>query len=206
MNYKKGQFLTYIFPTRIIEEIKNNKIVKNLEKSGVIKSFHRVVVLHTRTTPFRTILVAPVTSSKGLKSKNDIPDNYVELKSRDYPGVLDNDSFINLDMIMPIDEYELTQLERYSKKIEAYLEVSDLYKMDYKIALTYELQDYFAVELNKEIRQEFETVIEYIDSSIKEKVNLIIKKIRDPEIEKLLEEIIENDLIGVIKSQYLEKK
>lgn len=121
MNYKKGQILTYKFPLRSIEELKNNKIVKNFDKSSVIKDEHRVVILHTRTTPFKTILVAPITSAESLKLKNSIPDNYVELKAEDYPCILEHTSYINLDMTMPVDEVELNQLEKFNKKIESYL-------------------------------------------------------------------------------------
>lgn len=206
MNYKKGQILTYTFPARVIEELKNNKIVKNYEKSNVINSYHRVVVLHTRTTPFRTVLVAPITSAESLKEKNGIPNNYVELRVSDYPFVLDDTSYINLDMTMPVDEDELNELERFSMKIEANLDDPELYKLDYKITLTYELQDFFAVEIDKELQQEFANVVEYIDKDIREKVDEIIKKIQDPEIQQLLKEIIDNDLVGVLKAQYLEKK
>jgi|GEM_PF-2135098 len=205
MNYKKGQILTYTFKPRVIEEIKNNKIVKNYEKSNVITDFHRVVVLHTRETPFRTVLVAPITSAGSLNVKASIPTNYVEIAYNDYPGVLDHDSYINLDMIMPVDEDELDELERFSKKFEANLDSSDIYKLDYRLTLTYELQDFFASEVDSELKQEIENVVEYIDKDIREKVNEIIKKIKEPEIKELLNEIIDNDLVGVLKAQYLEK-
>jgi len=205
MNYKKGQILTYVFPPRPIEEIKNNKVIANYNKSKVVSDYHRVVVLHTRTTPYKTVLVAPITSASGLFKKDSVPNNYVKVAFNDYLGVLDHDSFINLDMVMPVDEKELNDLERFNKKINAYLSAEDIYNMDFKLALTYELQDFLQSEVNNELKQEFENVVEYIDKDIREKVNEIIKKIQDPEIKNLLNEIIDNDLIGVLKSQYLEK-
>lgn len=200
MNYKKGQILTYEFPPRPIEEVRNNKVVINYNKSKVIRNYHKVVVLHTRTTPFRTILIAPITSAESLAGS--IPANYVELKQTDYPFVLDKDSYVNLDMTMPVDEYELDELERFNKKIEANLNPQDQYQMDFRIYLTYELESYF----QESLRDELANVVEYIDVDIREKVNNIIKKIQDPEIVQLLMDIIDNDLIGVLKETYLEKK
>jgi hypothetical protein len=55
VNYKKGQILTYEFPPRPVEEMKNNKVIINYNKSKIIRDYHRVVILHTRTTPFRTV-------------------------------------------------------------------------------------------------------------------------------------------------------
>lgn len=205
MNYKKGGILTYDFPPRLIEEIENNKTIKNYKKSNVINDYHRVIILHTRTTPYNIILVAPITSADKLALKNKIPENYVKLNQADYPGVLDKDSFINLDMIMPVDEEELQQLERYNKKFKADLNADDLYKLDYKIALTYELQAYLATEVDKDLKQEFANIVEYIDVDIREKVTEIIRRIQDPEICELLLEIIDNDLVGVLSSTYLKK-
>jgi hypothetical protein len=202
VNYKKGQILTYEFPPRPVEveEIKNNKVIANYNKSKVIRNYHRVVVLHTRTTPFRTVLIAPITSAESLAGS--IPANYVELNQIEYPFVLDKDSYVNLDMTMPVDEYELNELERFNKRIEAYLNPHDEYQLDFKIYLTYELESYF----KEGLREEFANVVEYIDIDIREKVNNIIKKIQDPEIAQLLMDIIDNDLIGVLKETYLEKK
>lgn len=88
-------------------------------------------------------------------------------------------------------------------KINLYnLNPNDEYQLDFKIYLTYELESYF----EKGLRDEFTNVVEYIDIDIREKVNNIIKKIQDPEIAQLLMDIIDNDLIGVLKESYLEKK
>jgi hypothetical protein len=100
------------------------------------------------------------------------------------------------------EEYELNELERFNKRIEAYLNPHDEYQLDFKIYLTYELESYF----KEGLREEFANVVEYIDIDIREKVNNIIKKIQDPEIAQLLMDIIDDDLIGVLKETYLEKK
>ena len=85
MRFKKGQIITYTFPSRS---------TKKTERSSVIESYHRSIVLHNRETPFKTILNAPLTKATSLKNKSSIPSNYVELKKADYPFVLNEDSFI----------------------------------------------------------------------------------------------------------------
>jgi hypothetical protein len=97
----------------------------------------------------------------------------VELKQLEHPFVLEKDSYANLDMTMPVDEYESDELESY---------------------------------FQESLRDKFPNVVEYLDVDISEKINNIIKKIQDPEIDQLLLDIIENDLVGVLKDIYLEKK
>lgn len=187
MGYNKGQILFYEFPEK--------------DSSKVINGFHRVVVLHSRETPYKTILVAPVTSSEGLNSKNKVPSNYVSLLVKDYPFALDHDSFINLDMTMPIDEYDLKCLEKFNKKIKAELTSIDMYQLDYKIALTYELNKYFETQISLELKN----VVKYIDENIKVRIEDILAKVSD---EKLIEDIIGiiDDLISELKENYIIKK
>jgi len=168
VGYKKGEFLCYVFP---------NKETDTIEASKVIAGYHRVVVLHQRETPHYTILVAPITKAGSLNRKGKIPSNYVKIHQQDYPIALDEDSFINLDMAMPIDEDELKKLERFNKRITVTLNDIDLYDLDYKIALTYELGRYFENEVDKELEKEFANVIEYIDQDIRNKIIEILSKI-----------------------------
>jgi hypothetical protein len=74
----------------------------------------------------------------------------VELKQLEHPFVLEKDSYVNLDMTMPVDEYESDELESY---------------------------------FQERLRDEFPIVVEYLDVDISEKINNIIKKIQDPEID-----------------------
>lgn len=190
MNYKKGKIVKYDFP-------------KTKDDTNVLFGEHMAVVLHSRETPYRTILLAPITSSSSLKAKNKIPDNYLELKKEDYPFALEHDSYINLDMIASVDGKQIDELERYSKKIDISLSKDDVYKLDFRIALTYELQEFFLKEKELELKQEVENIVEYIDTSIKEKVEKIKEIAENEEVFKLIIEIIDNDLIDVLKTNYL---
>lgn len=104
----------------------------------------------------------------------------------------------NLDMIFPVDDKEIEVLEKYNKKIEKFLDTDDLEQLDYKIALTYELQKY----LNKQVNQEVKTIVEYIDTSIKEKIKKALEVIENEDIMNTIIYIIENDLIKELKSTY----
>lgn len=204
MNFKKGQIITYNFPIRPTQQI---------GKSHVIEDFHRAVVLHSRGTPFNTVLIAPITSAKSIKEKNRIPSNYVEIKKADYVMALDYDSYINLDMTMPVDEKELQDLEKGSFKIKGILNEFDLYQLDYKITLTYELNKYLNTEFASELNKEFENVIYFIDKEIKLKIEQILRTVNNQEvfeeiidlIDYLLNQIRENFIISKVKQgQYIE--
>lgn len=185
MKFKKGQIVKYSFP-----KIEGNE--------NVIVGEHSAVVLFSRETPYRTILIAPITTAQALKDENKIPQNYVELDYNNYLGVLEHNSYINLDMIFPVDDKEIEVLEKYSKKIEKFLDTDDLEQLDYKIALTYELQKY----LNKQVNQEVKTIVEYIDTSIKDKIKKALEVIENEDIMNTIMYIIENDLIKELKSTY----
>lgn len=189
MFYKKGKIVEYDFP-------------KLNECSKVLYGNHRAVVLHSRETPYKTILIAPITSLEALKKSGKIPENYLELKRKDYPFAIEHDSYINLDMIISVDEKELEELERYMKKINVSLNDEDLYKLDFRIALTYELQDFFKTEKENELKEEVSNIVEYIDTTIKDKVKKIKQLIKDEELLKLIIDIIDNDLIDVLKNTY----
>lgn len=190
MNFEKGQIITYTFPSRPIEKA---------EKSNVIEKYHRAVVLHKRETPFKTILIAPITKAASLKDKGIIPSNYVELNKADYPFALEEDSYINLDMTMPVDDVELVELGKGSYKISAKLEEFDLYQLDYKITLTYEINKFLNTELALKINEEFESVITFIDEEIKVKIEQVLQSINNP---KILAEVI--GLIDLLLSQIKE--
>ncbi|EQB4340361.1 type II toxin-antitoxin system PemK/MazF family toxin [Clostridium botulinum] len=190
MNCKKGRFVEYEFS-------------KSNEDSKVLYGKHRAIVLHSRETPYRTILIAPVTSLKSLKNSNKVPENYLELKKDDYPCALEHDSYINLDMIVAVDEEQIEELEKYMKKINISLNSEDLYKLDFKIALTYELQDFLKEQKEIELKEEVSNIVEYIDVSIKDKVKKIKQLTQDEELLKLIIDIIDNDLIGVLKNTYV---
>lgn len=183
MKFKKGQIVHYEFP-------------KGIKNENVLFGEHDAVILFSRETPYKTILLAPITSADSLKKVGKIPKNYVELKLDDYIGILEHDSYINLDMIFPVDELAIDELEAFNKKIVKYLEPIDSQMLDYKIALTYELQKYLQEQINKEV----ETIVEYIDTEIKEKIKKALEVIEDKQILKTIMYIIDNDLIKELKN------
>ena len=193
MSYQKGQILTYHFPERT---------VRRLKKSNIIVEYHRIVVLHKRQTPYNTVLIAPITKASALKSKSQIPSNYVELSKSDYPHILEEDSFINLDMTMPVDEKELNKLEKYGKNLSGKLHEGDAYQLDYKITLTYELSKFIQNELSNELHKEFENVVEFIDIDIREKIREIVMKTNDITLVKDIIEVLDH-LVLSIKKSYL---
>ncbi|MFB9974569.1 hypothetical protein ACFFJF_11470 [Allobacillus sp. GCM10007489] len=196
MFFRKGSIITYTFPPRPTEHIDNSKVIRN---------YHRAVVLHKRKTPFKTVLIAPITKAISLKQRKEIPSNYVELKKENYPLVLVEDSFINLDMTMPVDEVELQNLTRGITKIDASLNEEDLNQLNYKITLTYELSNYIRHELNHELNREFNNVITLIDRVIKPEIEdiLLTKKDKDSliEVEKILDFLIDEIKLNYIKNQ-----
>lgn len=194
MPYTKGDILTYHFPKRTVKKIK---------KSNVITQYHRVVVLHSRETPHKTVLIAPITSASSLISDDNIPSNYVRLQKEKYPMVLDNDSFINLDMCVPVDEYELSKLERYNKRIDCCLTNIDMNTMNLKIILTYELSKFIDNRLNEQLRQEFENVITFIDENIKTRIVNLMQKVDDTDVAKDILNIIDY-LITELKDAYID--
>lgn len=185
MKYKKGQIVEYDFPT-----IEGNK--------NVLTGNHMAVVLHARTTPYKTILVAPITSAKGLQSIGSIPENYVILKHEKYLGVLDHDSYVNLDMIFPVDEQGVNELEKYNKKIFKELDDEDKAELDFRIALTYELERFLKDQVNEEV----ENIIEYIDTDIKRSIMKALEVVKDEEVMKAIMYIIDNNLINELKQEY----
>ncbi|MDK0621630.1 type II toxin-antitoxin system PemK/MazF family toxin [Clostridium perfringens] len=189
MKYKKGQIVEYDFP-----KINNN--------NDVLEGEHKAVVLHSRETPYKTILIAPITSAEALKRNDKIPKNYVELKVENYLGVLKHDSYINLDMIFPVDEVEIAELERYSKKIYKELISEDQFELDFKLTVTYQLEKF----LTKQVSSEVENIIEHIDTNVKSKIQEALNVIQDEEVMKVITYIIENDLIKVLKEEYCNNK
>lgn len=186
--FKRGEILTYDF--------------KSEKGSKVIDGYHRAVVLHKRETPYRTIMIAAITSSTQLKSKGKIPNNYLELSKDDYPLVLDKDCYVNLDMVATVDGDRLNYLERYGKKYNVVLNKKDLEKLDYKLALTYELQAFVKRETDEAVKSEMNNIIEYIDTDIREKVEKIMEILSDEVAVSLLQELIDKDLIEEIKENY----
>ena len=193
MSYHKGQVLTYYFPGRT---------VKKLKKSNIITEYHRIVVLHQRETPFNTVIIAPITKASSLKTKSGIPSNYVELLKSDYPIVLDEDSYINLDMTMVVDLAELNKFEKHRKNITVILKEPDLYQLDYKITLTYEMNKYIKTELAIELHREFSNIIQFVDTEIRERVTNVIKKIENIELAKEIIEIVDYLTLS-IKKEYI---
>lgn len=189
MKYKKGQIVEYDFP-----KINNN--------NDVLEGEHKAVVLHSRETPYKTILIAPITSAEALKRNDKIPKNYVELKVDNYLGVLRHDSYINLDMIFPVDEVEIAELERYSKKIYKELISEDQFELDFKLTVTYQLEKFLA----KQVSSEVENIVEHIDTNVKSKIQEALNVIQDEEVMRVITYIIENDLIKVLKEEYCNNK
>lgn len=189
MKYKKGQIVEYDFP-----KINNN--------NDVLEGEHKAVVLHSRETPYKTILIAPITSAEALKRNDKIPKNYVELKVDNYLGVLKHDSYINLDMIFPVDEVEIAELERYSKKIYKELISEDQFELDFKLTVTYQLEKFLA----KQVSSEVENIVEHIDTNVKSKIQEALNVIQDEEVMRVITYIIENDLIKVLKEEYCNNK
>lgn len=196
MNYVKGQILTYHFPQRKLSRF------SKLSKSNVIEKYHRVVVLHSRGTPYNTVLVAPVTKATGKVSNNSLPSNYVEMGKIHYAEVLEFNSYINLDMCMPVDENELKKYKKYNKSVDCHLKDFDMEQLDYKLVLTYELSKYIKTNLESELNKEFEMVVELIDNDIKNRIISILEKIEDIEIKKEVLDVI-NYLLSEIRTTYL---
>ncbi|AEB77341.1 type II toxin-antitoxin system PemK/MazF family toxin [Clostridium botulinum] len=192
MRFKKGQIVYYSFPT------------KTKNKTKVLFGEHMAVVLHSRETPYRTLLIAPITSLENLKKSNKIPENYLKLEVSKYSSFLKHDSYVNLDMIISVDGNKIDAIEINSKKINAHIDEQDEKKLDYKIALTYELQKYFNDEHNKEMKQEINNILEYIDINIKEKVKMIKGISKNEELLSLIFDIIDNDLVNILKDNYLQ--
>lgn len=188
MSFKKGQILQFNFPSK--------------EDSNVIEDWHKVIVLYSRSTPYRTETIAPITSLSSLASRRKVPSNYLKLNAEDYPFVLDHDSFVNLDMIMTVDGEDLERLRAYGREYKASLNASDAEELDYKLALTYELQSFVSKENGKAVKHEVENIVKYIDSDVRKKVNSIMKLLNDPVAVKLLQDLIDIDLIEEIEKVY----
>lgn len=170
--------------------------------NDVLEGEHKAVVLHSRETPYKTILIAPITSAEALKRNDKIPKNYVELKVDNYLGVLKHDSYINLDMIFPVDEVEIAELEKYSKKIYKELISEDQFELDFKLTVTYQLEKFLA----KQVSSEVENIVEHIDTNVKSKIQEALNVIQDEEVMRVITYIIENDLIKVLKEEYCNNK
>nr|WP_287567429.1 type II toxin-antitoxin system PemK/MazF family toxin [Paeniclostridium sp.] len=183
---KKGSIVEFFFENRN-------------ENSKVINGQHRVVVLHSRETPYKTILIAPITTLESLDSQNRVPANYLKLDVKNYPFILEHDSYLNLDMMMVVDSKDLEAFERCGKKINATLNDDDLDNLDLKIAMTYELQNFVKKEEDRAVKEEVENIIEYMDTEIREKFDKIISLLKDEETINLLKEVLDVDLIGALR-------
>lgn len=196
MGYKKGDIFYYSFPERE---------TKFKDKTRVIKNEHPVVVLHTRETPNKTVLIAPITEPKNLIDKDKVPENYVLLKYDEYPFALTKDCYINLDQIMVIDEDELEVIERKGFRIVAPLNKIDLYKLDFRLMLTYEMQNYFENEKTLEKNNDINTIIQHIDINVKQDIESLLDKHKIKNLQDREEFLfVMDELINILKKYYID--
>lgn len=189
MGYKKGQILNFDFPFK--------------QDSKVIGFEHRVIVLYSRTPPYNTITIAPITSLDSLVQKNKVPINYLKLQKENYPFVLDHDSYINLDMIMTVDGKDIEAYEIKGMRVSSSLTKLDLEDLDFRLALTYELQSFVEKEVHAEVTNEVNNIVEYIDTDVRAKVNKIMDILNDPAAIRLLDELINIDLVKSLRDGFL---
>lgn len=175
----------------------------NKKNSRVLGGYHRVVILSTRRTPYNTKLIAPITSAKALRNRNKIPSNYFELKKEDYPMILDNDSYVNLDMIMAVDEKDLKPLlSRNGCVINSNLNSRDSSELSRKIAETFELQGFVEEEVEKETKKEIDTVVEYLNTEVRDELEKILTNISDNDTKEKLKNLLDNSIINEINKIY----
>lgn len=133
-----------------------------------------------------------------------VPSNYVNIFKENYSFVLEEDSYINLDMIMVVDNIEIESFHRFGKSIVSVLNEGDCKDLDYKMVLTYELNKYIKTIVDEEINREFRNVVFYIDQDIRERIEHALRKINNVEIIKEITEIIDM-LINDLKENYFLK-
>lgn len=175
---KKGQFCKYDFK-------------KYDKESKLLDGKHFAVILHTTNTPYNVALVAPITKAEALKSRDQIPDTYVELKCEKYNAVLTCDSYIDLDMILAVDLDNLECIYKGSLRVDSSLDNDDLVELDIKLVLKYELDKHFQNAITEEVK----TIVEYIDDYIKNAIEKVTEIIKDSET---LQQIT-NILISMVK-------
>lgn len=163
-NLKKGQIL-------------NLNIKLKSKDSKILSGEHRVVVLHQKPSPYNIVIVAPITTAESLKKRNKIPDTYVKLDENDYLGILEHESYIMLDAIMSVDLLELENYIKSNKVINANLNDEDLFKLDAKIILKFELDKV----VNRLVEENVKEVISYIDDYIKIAIEKLHNIIQDKE-------------------------
>lgn len=195
MSHKKGQFVEYAFPKRPVTTIKASKVMRDP---------HRAVILHKRETPYKLILIAPITTASSLESQGKIPLNYVRLGKGKYPFALTEDCYICLDNITVADEVELKQLTTPSNvPIQCVLDEFDLIQLDYKMVLTHELGKY----LQTEIANEIESVIEYIKGSLSQRKIELLERAKTEKPEVLILEAFNyfDSLLDDVRAEFIEE-
>jgi len=193
---ERGTILDYDFPA----------IIKDQKASKVLQGTHRAVVLHKRGTPYNTILIAPITKSQALKGTGKIPANYVELKKDKYPVMLTDDCYINLDMIIPVDEEFLDKhtINNGTIKVNCKLDDYDLWRMDYRLSLTFEMGKF----INTEVADEIKSIVEYIHDTKEERIKSLLGEQNDPKVIAVINELNQmlEEICTAIREEYLNKE
>ena len=191
-------------------ELKKGSIVKfDFEKvrcaddSKMIKKKRRAVVLHTEGTPYKLITIAPITKAEALEQQGKLPDTYIKLEADKYPTALTCDSYIDLDMATTVDEEALAYLELFENEYVPNLTQEDLDRLDYGIALKFELQSLMARTVDEHLRNEISTVVQFIDRDIRKKVISMMDILQDDTATQCFLDILDNDLVKGLKDTYL---
>lgn len=191
LSYSKGSILRYNFP---------EKITKNKEASKILKGSRMCVILHKRETPYNTVLIAPITRLVSLKSRQNPPINYVELKKDDYPIALTDDCYINLDMTTVVDESDLNaEIKQGVFKVTCPLKNPELYKLDLGLTKTFEMERFLNTEKAVEIR----TIVEYINHLNENSIMPILASQDENRMQKVSEML--NNLTKDIEKEYISK-
>lgn len=192
MELKKGSIVKFDFEK-----------VRCAEDSKMIKKKRRAVVLHTEGTPYKLITIAPITKAEALEHQGKLPDTYIKLEVAKYPTALTCDSYIDLDMVTTVDEDELVFLELFENEYVPNLHPEDLARLEYGIALKYELQSFIKKTVDAHVKNEISTVVNYIDQDIRKKVISMVDIMQDDTAVKYFLDIIDNDIVKGLKDTYL---
>lgn len=192
MELKKGSIVKFDFGK-----------VRCAEDSKMIKKKRRAVVLHTEDTPYKLVTIAPITKAKSLEHQGLLPNTYIKLEVSKYPTALTCDSYIDLDMTTTVDEEALVYLELFENEYVPNLSLEDLERLDYGIALKFELQSFIAQKVDDHLRNEIGNIVQFIDRDIRKKAISMVDIIQDKTATQYFLDILQNDLIKELKDTYL---
>ena len=136
-------------------------------KSGA----HSWVILHSYTHPLNTYLIAPITSEEGYK------DTSVKLLQKDYPDILEHDSYVDLRAITAVNPEHWRKVKGLDSNKKNTIELHYVPALSPKDRVKVDLAAIVALELGSVVNGLVEHERKKITNTLKEELEHTLEHI-----------------------------